>query len=151
MDTPGGRAIAHFHTCLKSDDDLLSLENALRGQIRRDYALVVTAAGYLPYRDAATCNLAQMVQLELGTARLRKSVSAAEAVGVPPLPTGGRPSVYRNCFQALLADRAAQGVAAKGRNEEVKAALLDYRRQYPREAAPKLSTVKAYVSEFRSG
>lgn len=151
VDTPGGRAVVYFHTCLQNDDELVSLENALRAEIRRDYALVVTAAGHLPYRDAETCTLAQMVQLDLGTARLRQSVSVAEAVGAPPRPTGGRPSVYRDRFQAMLADRAAHGLAEQGRNEEAKAVLLDYCRRYPTEAAPKLSTVKAYVSEFRSG
>lgn len=151
VDTPGGRAVVYFHTCFQIDDDLVSLENALRAEIRRDYALIVTAAGHLPYRNAVTYTLAQMVQLDLGTARLRKSVSVAEAVGAPPRPTGGRPSIYRDRFQAMLADRAAQGMAEDGRNEEAKAVLLDYRRRYPSEAAPKLSTVKAYVSEFRGG
>lgn len=151
VDTPGGRAVIYFHTCLQNDDDLVSLENALRGQIRRDYALVVTAAGHLPYREAAIYTLAQMVQLDVGTARLRKIVSVAEAVGAPPRPTGGRPSIYRERFHTMLADRAAKGMAEKGRNEEAKAVLLDYHRRYPSEAAPKLSTVKAYVSEFRGG
>ena len=149
VDTPGGRGVVYFHTCLQNDDDLISLENALRGQIRRDYALVVTAAGHLPYRDAAIYTLAQMVRLDLGTARLRRIVRVAEAVGAPPRPTGGRPSIYRERFQAMLADRAAKGMAEKGRNEEAKAVLLDYHRRYPGETAPKLPTVKAYVSEFR--
>ena len=78
-------------------------------------------------------------------------MSVAEAVGAPPRPTGGRPSVYRERFHELLAERAAQVVAEKGRNEEAKAVLLEYRRLYPNEAAPSLSTVKAYVSEFRGG
>lgn len=151
VDTPGGRAVVYFHPCLQTDDDLVSLANALRSEIRRDYVLVVSAAGLLPYRDASTCNLAQMVQLDLGAVRLRKIVSVAEAVGAPPRPTGGRPSVYRERFQELLAERAAQGVAQKGRNEEAKAVLLEYRRLYPSEAAPSLSTVKAYVSDFRGG
>lgn len=151
VDTPGGRAVVYFHTYLRSDDDLVSLGNALRAEIRRDYALVVTVAGHVQYRDVVTYTLDQMVQLDLGTARLRKTVSVAEAVGAPPRPTGGRPSVYRERFHELLADRAAQGVAEKGRNEEAKAALLDYRRRHPNETAPSLSTVKAYVSEFRDG
>lgn len=151
VDTPGGRAVVYFHTCLQNDDDLVSLESALRGQIRRDYALVVTAAGHLAYRDAATHTLNQMVQLDSGARHLRKIVSVAEAVGAPPRPSGGRPSAYRERFQAMLADRAAQGVAEKGRNEEARAALLDYRRQYPNEPAPQLSPVKAYVSIFRGG
>ncbi|WP_420395807.1 hypothetical protein [Nioella sp.] len=151
VDTPGGRAVVYFHTCLQNDDELVSLENALRGQIRRDYALVVTAAGHVPHRDGVTYTLDQMVQLDLGTARLRKTLSVAEAVGAPPRPTGGRPSAYRERFHELLADRAAQGAAEKGRNEEAKAALLDYRRRYPNETTPSLSTVKAYVSEFRGG
>lgn len=151
VETPGGRAVVYFHTCLLNEDDLVDLSTALRAEIRRDYALVVTAAGHLAYRDAATYTLAQMVHLDLGSPRLRKTVSVAAAVGAPPRPTGGRPSLYRERFQAMLADRAAQGVAEKGRNEEAKAVLLDYRRRYPSEAAPKLSTVKAYVSEFRGG
>ena len=151
VDTPGGRAVVYFHTCLQNDDDLVILGTALRAEIRRDYTLVVTAAGHLPHRDAATYTLAQMVRLDLGTMHLRKIVSVAEAVGAPPKPTGGRPTVYRDRFQQLLADRAAQEVAQGGRNEEAKAVLLEYRRLYPNEAAPSLSTVKAYVSEFRGG
>lgn len=150
-DTPGGRAVVYFHTCLRTDDDLVSLGTALRAEIRRDYVLVVTAAGHLPYHDAAICNLSQMVQLDLGAVRLRKIASVAEAVGAPPRPTGGRPSFYRERFHELLAERAAQGVAEKGRNEEAKAILLEYQRRYPNETAPKLPTVKAYVSEFRGG
>ncbi|AUQ57425.1 hypothetical protein PhaeoP30_00482 [Phaeobacter inhibens] len=151
VDTPGGRAVVYFHTCLRTDDDVVSLGNALRAEIRRDYALVVTAAGHLPFRDTATYPLATMVQMDLGAACLRKIVSVAEAVGAPPRPTGGRPSVYRERFHKLLAERAAQVVAEKGRNEEAKAVLLEYRRLYPNEAAPSLPTVKAYVSEFRGG
>lgn len=150
-DTPGGRAIVYFQTFLQTDDDLVSLGNALRAEIRRDYALIVTAAGQLPFRDATTCNLAQMVQLDLRAPRLRRSVGVAEAVGAPPRPTGGRPSVYRERFHEQLAERAAQGVAKTGRNEEAKAVLLEYGRRYPSEAAPSLSTVKAYVSDFRGG
>lgn len=151
VDTPGGRAVVYFHTCLQNDGDLVSLANALRTEIRRDYALVVTAAGHVPYRNAATYSLAQMVQLDLGNARLRKIVSVAEAVGAPPRPTGGRPSVYRERFHELLAERAAEGVAEKGRNEEAKAVLLEYRGRYSNETAPSLSTIKAYVSDFRGG
>lgn len=151
VDTPGGRAVVYFHTCLRTDDDLVSLDNALRAEIRRDYALVVTAAGHLPFRDAATYTLATMVQMDLGAACLKKIVSVAEAVGAPPRPIGGRPSVYRERFHELLAERAAQVVAETGRNEEAKAVLLEYRRRYPNEAAPSLPTVKAYVSEFRGG
>lgn len=151
VDIPGGRAAVYFQTCLLSDVDLIGLGKALRTEIRRDYTLVVTAVGRLPYQDAVTCTLAQIVQMDLEAARLRKLASVAEAVRAPPKSTGGRPSVYRECFQELLADRAVQGVAEEGRNEEAKAVLLEYRRRYPGKAAPKLPTVKAYVSEFRGG
>ena len=151
VDTPGGRAVVYFHTCLQNEDDLVRLGNALRAEIRRDYALVVTAAGHLPFRDASTCNLSQMVQMDSEAACLRKTVSVAEAVGAPPNPTGGRPSVYRERFTELLTERAVQRVAETGRNEEAKAVLLEYRELYPNETAPSLSTVKAYVSDFRGG
>lgn len=151
VNTPGGRAVVYFRACLQSNDDLIDLGNALRGEIRRNYALFVTAVGHLPYPESTTYTLTRMVQLDLGSAQLRKLVSVAEAVGAPPKATGGRPSVYRECFHELLAERSAQGVAEKGRNEEAKAVLLDYRSRHPSEAAPKLSTVKAYVSEFRGG
>lgn len=151
VDTPGGRAVVCFHTCFQTAENLVSLENALRAEIRPDYALVVTAAGHLPYRDTATYTLDQMLKLDLGTARLRKTVSVAEAVGAPTRPTGGRPSVHRERFQAMLADRAGQRMAEQGRNPESKAVLPAYRRRKPSGAAPKLSTVKAYVSEFPGG
>jgi hypothetical protein len=151
VDTPGGRAVVYFHTCLQNDDDLVSLENALRGQIRRDYALVVTAAGHLPYRDAAIYTLSQMVQLDVGNARLRKTLSVAEAVGAPPRPTGGRPSVYRERLHALLADRAAQGLAVVGRNAEADAVLAAYVARFPNDPAPSRVTVRRSVSKFRTG
>lgn len=151
VDTPGGRAVVYFHTCLQNDDDLVSLENALRAEIRRDYVLVVTAAGHLPYREAATYSLAQLVQLDLGTAHLRNSVSVAKAVGAPPTPTGGRPSVYRERLQALLAERAAQGLAEDGRNAEAAAVLNAYIKRFPRDAVPSRATAQRSVTRFRAG
>ncbi|RMA40989.1 hypothetical protein [Rhodophyticola porphyridii] len=151
VDTPGGRAVVYFHTCLQTDDDLVSLGNALRAEIRRDYVLVVSAAGQLPYRDASICNLAEMVQVDLGAARLRKIVSVAEAVGAPPRPTGGRPSVYRERLHSLLADRVAQGVAEDGRNAEADAVLAAYVARFPHDPAPSRVTVQRSVSKFRTG
>lgn len=149
--TPGWRAAVYFNACLLNGDDLVELETALRAEIRRDYALVVTAAGQLQYRGAATCTLAQMVHLDLGATRIRQLVSVAETVGAPPKRTGGRPNLHRERLHALLANRAAQGIAKEGRNDEAKAVLADYSTRHPNDPAPKLSTVKAYVSDFRRG
>lgn len=151
VETPGGRAVVYFHARLHDEHDLASLENALRGQVRRDFALVVTADKHLPYRDAAVYSLAQMVQMDLGTARLQATVSVAEAVGAPRERPSGRPSVYRERFDAILAERAGKGVVEQGRNAEANAALLVYGAKHPDDPAPKLSTAKAYVSEFRGG
>ncbi|WP_415402877.1 hypothetical protein [Tateyamaria sp. SN3-11] len=151
VETPGGRAVAYFHPRLLNSDDLDDLNTALRAEIRRDYSLVVTAAGLLPYRDAATRNLAQLVQLDLRVSRLRKDVTVAEAVGAPNKPTGGRPSLHREHLHELLAERATQGSAEKGRNAEAEAVRAAYIARFPNVQPPRLSTVKAYVLKFRRG
>ncbi|MEM7720203.1 MAG: hypothetical protein AAF222_13465 [Pseudomonadota bacterium] len=151
VDTPGGRAVVHFHNCLQNDDDLVCLEAALRTEIRRDYALIVTAAGHLPYRDATTYTLNQLVQFDLGTAHLLKSVSVAEAVGAPPRPTGGRPNAYRERVMNILIERADKGQAETGRNAEAKAVRDIYAQRFAGDPIPSLSTLKAYISEFRGG
>ncbi len=151
VDTPGGRAAVYFHPNLSSGHDLVDLETALRCEVRRDYCLVVSATGELQYRGAATVNMTQMVSMDLGTTRLNSLVTAAEAVRAPRRQTGGRPNLHRERLHAMLAERVAKGLAENGRNEEAKAVLAAYVASYPSVTAPKLSTVKAYVSEFRSG
>lgn len=151
VDTPGGRAVVYFHPRLLNEDDLNHFETCLRTEIRRDYTLVLTANGKLQYRNAKTCTLPQMVHLELGAAHMRQHDSVAEAVGAPPKQTGGRPSRLRDRVLALISNRAEQGLAKEGRNEEAKAVIDAYEALHPKDAAPKLPTVKAYVSNFRSG
>ncbi len=151
VDTFGGRAVVYFHPRLLNRDDLDDLETSLRTEIRRDYALVVTAAGQLQYRSAKTCTLPQMVHLDFGAAHIRQLASVAEAVGAPPKQTGGRPNLHRERVLELLAERVAQGLSKEGRNEEAKAVLAIYAARHPNDPAPKLPTVKGYVSEFRRG
>lgn len=151
VDTPGGRAVVYFHPFLSDSEDLDELATALRSEIRRDYTLVVTAVGRLQYGSARTCNLAEMVFLEPGMARLSKLSSVGEAVGAPLKKTGGRPNLHRERLHSLLAERVTQGSAEEGRNAEAKAVLAAYMAQYPHGSTPRLSTVKAYVSKFRSG
>lgn len=151
VDTPGGRAVAYFHPRLLNNDDLIHFETCLRTEIRRDYALLVTAEGQLQPRNAKNCNLSQMVHLDSGAAHIRQLVSVAEAVGAPPKQTGGRPNLHRERIFALLAERAAQGLAKDGRNEESKAISAIYSARYPNDPAPKLPTLKGYVSKYRRG
>ncbi len=140
--------MAYFHPCPLSGNDLDDLETALRAEIRRDYVLVVSAAGQMQYRSATTRTLVQMVHLASGATRLSKLVSVAEVVGAPPRQRGGRPSLHRSRLYALLVERAAHGLAENGRNEEAKAVLHAYGIRNQNTHPPKLSTMKAYVSEW---
>ena len=147
VDTPGGRAVIYFHTYLQNDDDLVSLGNALRAEIRRDYALVVTAAGHLPYRDSVTYTLDQMVKLDLGTPRLRKTVSVAEAVGAPRKNPGGRPRQQRDQLARIIETRRSNGTALDGLNEEARAIARVFQENGANGKPPSFSTIKRELSE----
>lgn len=151
VDTPGGRSAVYFHPRLQGGDDLDALDAALRKEIRRDYALVLSAIGRLQHSSSLTFNLDQLLDLNQETRRLRANVSVAEAVGAPPKKTGGRPNNYRDRVLAILAERLKQGSAKQGRNVEAEAVIADYVAKYPGDPAPRLPTVKGYVSDFRRG
>lgn len=148
-DTPGGRAAVYFHSRLADGDDLAALETALRGEIRRDYMLILTAFGTLPSGTATTLALAQMVRLDSKAARLAPFASVAQAVGAPPKPTGGRPNTHGERVFAILSERATQGIAEPGRNAE--AVIKAYVAQYPDDPAPSVATVARYVTQFQTG
>lgn len=151
VDTPGGRAVVYLHPRLLDSDDLDALESAMRAEIRYDFTLILTAFGTLPYRSATVMKLTQILDLNVDATQLTGLASVAQAVGAPPRRTGGRPNIHGERLRALLSERAQRGVAKEGRNEEAKAALAAYVALYAHDPAPKLSTVKAYVSEFRGG
>lgn len=151
VDTPGGRAVVYLHPRLLGGDDLDALESALRTEIRHDFTLILTAFGTLPYRSATVMELNQMLDLKVDATHLTAQSSVAQAVGAPPRRTGGRPNLHGERFQVLLSERAQHGRAKEGRNEEAKAVLAAYVAQYPHDPAPKLPTVKGYVTKFRSG
>ena len=151
VDTPGGRAVVYLHPRLLDGDDLDALESAMRAEIRYDFTVILTAFGTLPYRSATVMKLTQFLDLNVDATQLTGLASVAQAVGAPPRRTGGRPNIHGERLRALLSERAQRGVAKEGRNEEAKAALAAYVELYAHDPAPKLSTVKAYVSEFRGG
>ena len=151
VETPGGRVVVYFHPSLVTDNDLNELENALRTEIRRDFGLIVAAAGQLRYRENITRILTQMVRVDIETGNLRAIASVADAVNAPAKPTGGRPNLHRERLHLLLSERTEQGLARSGRNEEAEAVLVAYSARFPDIPPPHLSTVRAYVSKYRSG
>lgn len=151
VDTPGGRAAVYLHPRLLSGDDLDALETALRKELRRDYVLILTACGSLPYRDAVTLNLAQMVKLNVSPTRLTPIASVADAVGSPPKPTGGRPSEYGHLLKALIEERIRSGAAHGTINAEALGVRAAFEAAYPDKPLPSDSTIKRYIREAQGG
>ncbi len=151
VDTAGGQAAIYLHPRLVSGDDLDALDSALRAEIRHDFTLILTAFGTLPYRSATVMKLTQILDLNADAAYMTARASVDQAVGAPSRRTGGRPNLHGQRIQSLLSERAQRGRAKEGRNEEAKAVLAAYVAQYPHDLAPKLPTVKGYVTKFRSG
>ena len=151
VQTKAAPVMLYFHPKLQTEDDARELLDALGRVARSEWRLVVTAQGALPMAGLATVRLDELVEIDATTGALCVLADPGVLAGAPRKNPGGRPGQYRERFHELLADRAAQGVAEKGRNEEAKAVLLDHCRRYPNESAPRLPTVKAYVSDFRGG
>lgn len=150
VDTDHGDVMLYFQPRLRSEEDTRALGAALSNEVRSTWRLIVTAVGTLPVHGAATVLLSDLVDFEVQSGRFVPVAAPCTLVGVPSKNSGGAPNRFGVVLTAIIEDRVKNGLAVTVRNAEAKAVLAQFQKENPDARPPSLSSVKDYVTKFRS-
>lgn len=151
LETVAGEVMLYFHPKLQSEEDMRHLSDALSREVRARWRLIITAAGTMPLADAQTVQLDDLAEVDVRTGAFRILVEPAELLGISPKNKGGRPNRYSAILSELTAERKRSGKVLPGRNKEADALLADFKRAFPKQKPPSISTVRGHVSKSRGG
>lgn len=151
IETPAGDVTIYLHPRLMTGPDVHDAEAAIRSEIASSFTLVLTAAGSLQVLGTVTAYLGDVVELDTRSNTLVAISDVCTAVGAIPKRAGGAPSRFEAKAMVIISSRARSGESLDGRNEEASAVREAYKTAHPDEPAPKLPTVKQYVTAFRGG
>jgi len=143
--------VVYFCPTLRDAEDLEACRAALGREVKASYGIIFTALGELELPPYKTVNLTEALSFDAASKTFILDFDLFELAGVPVSQTGGRPSTYAKDINMLIEQREKLSIALDGRNDEAKAVLAAFKEQFPNKPPPALSTVKRYVSEFRSG
>jgi hypothetical protein len=116
VETAGGDVTLYFHPRLKSEQDLRDLRSALSREVKSPFRLILTADGGLPFEDAKTAQLCDVVELNCETSALTATVDPGAIVGAPVKRVGGTPNIYGETLTRLIRSRVEYGIALPGRS-----------------------------------
>jgi hypothetical protein len=145
--TDAANIAVYFHPHLQTAQDLQALENALRGQVRTRFGLVLTARGTLAVPDMTIAALDQVFGFDAAHRRLVIEADLAMLVGAPVTRKGGRPATHADRIRAIIADRAANGRTEDGKNAEIRAIQAEFAARFPGIPSPSRSTIGRHLSE----
>lgn len=143
--------VIYFRPTLRDFEDLEACKAALGREVKASYGIILTALGALELPPYKTVKLTEALSFDAASGTFILDFDLFEIAGVPVRHKGGRPSLYANALSALIEQREKDGIALSGRNEEAKAVFAEFSVRFPNNPPPSLSTVKRYISEFRSG
>lgn len=146
-----GEVMLYFQPCLYAEEDALDLDQALNGEVRSPWRLIVTALGTLSVAGAQAVPLDDLAGLTPDTGALRILAQPADLVGMPRKNKGGRPTEYREPLAAIISDRRQSGAALDGVNAESNAILADFKARQPDETAPSFETVRRHLRKSLGG
>ena len=151
LDTIAGDLTIYFHPRLQSCEDLHELEAALQREVVSPFRLILTAAGSLNVPGAKSARLDEVLELDPVSGDLVEYSDLRVIVKVPLENSGGRPNVYGKKLDTIIRTRIGNGQALLGRNEEGKAILDVFRKQFQNEKPPSLPTIMRYLTKARGG
>lgn len=151
IETITGDLTIYVHPRLLTGQDVRDAEAAIRSEIGSAFTIILTAVGSLDVPGANTALLSEVINLDPHSSALIALVNLSAAAGVPPELPGGRPNVFGDRLRAIIASRARASGAISGRNAEASAILEAFGHAFPGERTPSISTIRRYLSEFRSG
>lgn len=143
--------VVYFCPTLQDAKDLEACKAALGREVKASYGIILTALGTLELPPYKTVVLNEAMSFDAVTKAFILDLDLFKMAGVPAPQVGGRPSPYAKDLEVLIEQREKSGITLDGRNEEAKAVLIGFKMQSPNKKPPSLSTVKRYISEFRSG
>ena len=119
--------------------------------MKSPFGVILTSSGTLTVPPFVTAQLDDVLSFDRKAGELIVVADIRAIVGVPEQRAGGRPNEYEKPLSELIALRASQGRALKGRNVEAKAIIVEFKSQFPNVDCPSLPTVQRYVTTIRSG
>lgn len=151
IDSTAGDVVLYLHPTLRDAPDIRDVKAALASEVKSPFGVILTSNGTLTARPFVTAQLDDVLSFDKKAGKLTVEVDMRTIAGVPELHTGGRPNEYGKPLSELIALRASQGRALKGRNVEAKAIIVVFKSQFPNIDCPSLPTVQRYVTKIRSG
>ena len=143
LETVAGDLTIYFHPRLEGREDVLDLEAALQREVKSPFRLILTAGGSLVVPGTKSACLDEVLELDPVSGDVVECSDLRAIVG--------RPNVYGANLDTIIQSRLGNGQALLGRNEEGKAILDVYRKQFPNEKPPSLPTIKRYLTKTRGG
>ncbi|PYC47771.1 hypothetical protein DI396_06600 [Litorivita pollutaquae] len=151
LDSPAGDIALYFQPMMQGENDIKDFKGAMIGEMRSTFGIILTSTGTLSVPPYVTIQLQDVLRFDPKSGTLAVNADLHALAGVPVNRTGGRPSAYKEALTQIIANRAENGTALKGRNEEAKAVLAVYKANFPNKTSPALSSINRYVSEARRG
>ncbi|MGJ8617993.1 MAG: hypothetical protein ACSHWS_14220 [Sulfitobacter sp.] len=151
IESTAGDVMLYLHPTLQDARDTRDVKAALANEVKSPFGVILTSSGTLAAPSFVTAQLDDVLSFDKKAGKLTVVADMRTIAGVPELRTGGRPNEYKKPLSELIALRASQGRALKGRNVEAKAILVEFKSQFPNIDCPSLPTVQRYVTKIRSG
>lgn len=151
IDTPGGDLALYFHPSMQSEQDVSTVQSALRDEARSAFRLIITAVGKLPVAGDKSAELMDVVELDNRTNELTALADPSVIVDAPQAVKNGRPNLYAYKLEPLILRRIKDGSSHAGLNKESKAIREVLAKSSPDGQVPSLSTIKSYLSKTRTG
>lgn len=150
IESTAGDVVLYLHPTLQNARDMRDVKAALTSEVKSPFGVILTSTGTLTARPFVTAQLDDMLSFDKKAGKLSVVADMLTIAGVPELRIGGRPNGYEKPLSELIALRASQGRALKGRNVEAKAIFVEFKSQFPNIDCPSLPTVQRYVTKIRS-
>ncbi|MBM1557976.1 hypothetical protein JQV19_15945 [Sulfitobacter mediterraneus] len=151
IESTAGDVVLYLHPTLQEARDLRGVQAALASEVRSPFGVILTSSGTLTAPPFVTAQLDDVLSFDSKAGKLSMVADVRAIAGVPEQRTGGRPNEYERPLSELIALRASQGRALKGRNVEARAIIVEFKSQFPNIDCPSLPTVQRYVTKIRSG
>lgn len=151
VESTAGDVVLYLHPILQDARDIRDVQATLASEVKSPFGVILTSNGTLTAPPFVTAQLDDVLSFDPKAGQFAVVADMRTIAGVPELRTGGRPNEYEKPLSELVALRASQGRALKGRNVEAKAIVVEFKSQFPNIDCPSLPTVQRYVTKIRSG
>ncbi|MGJ8590341.1 MAG: hypothetical protein ACSHXW_19740 [Yoonia sp.] len=148
IESTAGDVVLYLYPTLQEARDIWDVQAALASEVKSPFGVILASSGTLTVPSLVTAQLDDVLGFEPKVGKFAVLADIRGIAGVPEQRTGGRPNEYEKPLSELIALRASQSRALKGRNLEAKAIIVEFKSQLPNIDCPSLPAVKRYVTKI---